>query len=263
MIFHRKKIETAAPRFIVLTKMSAFTTHSIIERLEAELEQQKAELEQQKVQMKEQKTENAFLKERLVGMTKQMTENRIANKNILNQLKAEISNLNVSKGHLNEIIDAREDDIAELKKQLDASNQALQSIKSNWDCAKQYTDDVISQHVSEIAELKKQLADQIVYTGNAITQASEVEDDLFMKNAQLQSQVDVMSEISERQASTMYEMEMKLQNTQNELNSQNTKFLATEGELFATKTHLDKANQMLTAIKTASSYINNVLSHRS
>ena len=229
--------------------MSAFTTHSIIERLEVELEQQKLD--------------NAYLKERLVGMTKQMTDNRISNKNILNRLKADVSNLKVSKGHLNGIIDARDDEIAELKKQLDASNQALQSIKSNWDCAKQYTDDVISQHVSEIAELKKCVADQIVYTGNAITQASEVEDDLFMKNAQLQSQVDVMSEISERHASTIYEMEMKLQNTQNELNSQNTKLITIEGELFATKTHLDKANQMLTAITTASSYITNVLSHRS
>jgi hypothetical protein len=242
--------------FQCITQMSAFTTHCIVERLEAELVQQKAEMEQQKV-------ENAFLKERLVGMTNQMTQNRIANKKVLNQRNDEIVTLKENKGFLNDIIDAREYEIAELKEELNASNKALESIKNNWDCAKIFTDEVINQRNSEITQLKKELSEQVEYTNSAIAQASDVENDLYMKNAQLQSQMAVISEMSERQKSHIYDMEMKLQHMQNEMNSQNTKFLATEGELFATKSHLDQANQMLNAITTASSYITNVLSHRS
>jgi len=236
--------------FHCITKMSAFTTHCIVERLETEMEQQKAE--------------NAYLKERLVGMTKQMTHNRITNKKVLNQRTSEITKMkNEDITLLSGMINDRDDEIAELKKQLDAANNALDGFKSNWECAKQYTDDVISQRNSEITQLKKELSEQVEYTNSAIAQASEVENYLYMKNAQLQSQIDVISEMSERQTSTIYDMEMKLQQAQNEINSQNTKFLATEGELFATKSHLDQANQMLNAITTASSYITNVLSHRS
>lgn len=220
--------------------------------------------------MEDLKKENANLKERLVGMTSQISHNRIANKKILNQRNDEIAalkekndNYSELKTHLNDIIDAREDEIAELKEQLDATKKMLENLKTNWECAKIYTDEVISQRNSEITQLKKQLAEQVEYSSSAIAQASEVENDLYMKNTQLQSQVDVISEMSERQASTIYDMEIKLQRAHDEISSQNTKFLATEGELFATKTHLDKANQMLTAITTASSYINNVLSHRS
>lgn len=242
--------------------MSAFTAVSVIERLEEEMQQLK--------------TENNTLKQRVAAMTTQMAENRKANKKVLEQRDAQNSQLKAQflemcdslkvanndyfmlKENLNGIIDAREYEIAEVKKELKKSNSTLDAVKKNWHVANTYTNEVISQRESEVTSLKKQLAEQIEFTEKAIAKASDVENDLFMKNSELTTRIGVIMELSERQSNFIYEMQRK----ESEFANQHSKLLATEEQLASTKLLLNRANEILTAINSASSYIVEVLSHR-
>ena len=257
--------------------MSAFNTHSIIERLEENV----AVL----------KSENETLKQRLVAMMNQLAGNRKENKKVLEKRDEEISKLKTKfssmcgerntvcehlkevtedywslKQKLNDIIDARDCEIEELKKQLNDivnssddeililqtqlkdSKSGLEAMRHNWNVAKAYTDDVISQRNIEIAQLKKQLEDQCEFTERAIAQASDTESELVMKNAELTARIGMLSELSERQANTIHDIQIEM--------------MCKHDQLTHTKAQLAHANEMLTAIGTASSYIANVLSHK-
>jgi chromosome segregation ATPase len=236
------------------------------------------------------KAENEILKERVLAFTTQMAENRKANKKVLSQRDAEVSRLKnklydlnydfeqmsseknalsetlkkaneehfATKENLNDILDARDYEIAHQKGELKKLIETVDAIKKNWNVANTYTNDVIRQRESEVESLKKQLAEQIEFTEKAIAQASGVEGDLFIKNAELTARIGVVTDFSERQSNYIYEMERK----ESEFANQSAKLLETEKQLEFTKAQLNRANEMLTAISTASSYIAEVLSHR-
>uniref|UniRef100_A0A6C0D6H4 Uncharacterized protein n=1 Tax=viral metagenome TaxID=1070528 RepID=A0A6C0D6H4_9ZZZZ len=237
--------------------MSLFTANSIIERLEETVEELKAE--------------NEALKQRMVAMTSQLSENRKTNKKVLDQRDWQIASINkqlsdintaydelcrerntvceslkTTNNKLNHIIDARDDEISDLKEEFQKSY-----------------DDVITHRNAEAASLKKQLDEQTEFTEKAIAHANDTESDLFMKNAELTARVAMMNEMYERQGMIMYKMQMEAQHTQSEvateLANQNAKHLITQQELSSTKTQLDRAKQMLTAISSATSHITYVL----
>jgi chromosome segregation ATPase len=247
-------------------------------------------MERLEEQIESLKAENDTLKQRLATMTTQMAENRKANKKVLSQRDAEVSRLKntlndlnynfeqmcseknalsddlknayekhfATKENLNDILDARDYEIAHQKEELKKLNDTVDAIKKNWHVANTYTNDVIIQRGSEVESLKKQLAEQIEFTEKTIAQANSVESDLFIKNAELTARIGMITEMSERQSTYIYEMERK----EKDFANQSAKLLTTEQQLASTKAQLNRANEMLTAIGGASSYIADVLSHR-
>jgi chromosome segregation ATPase len=264
--------------------MSAFTMNSIIERLEEDNTSLKAE--------------NESLKQRVVAMTNQLAGNRKENKKILEARDAEIAELKSQlseadknwrlmcgernttckllkeaydnytsmKENLNDVIEARDYKIVELEDQLNEivndrdadmlqlqndlneAKVALEAMRINWNVSKAYTDEEISKRNTEITALKKSLAEQIDFTERAITHASNTEGEMMMKNAELTARVGMLSELSERQANTIHDIQIEMG--------------CKHDQLTHTKAQLAHANEMLTAIGTASSYIANILSHK-
>ena len=251
--------------------MSAFTTHSYIERLEEEVLSLKAD--------------NESLKQRVVAMTNQLTGNRKNNKKVLEQRDVEINTLNMQlydesykydrlyeehsktcellkkkneeyqnlKESLHDVIDAREDEIYELKKELEYSKGALEAMRQNWNIAKAYTDDVIHQRDTEIAQLKKELADQHEFTEKAIAHASEVEGELVIKNTELTARLNMLlTELYERQSDTIYDMDCNIKKNNEMINAENENILL--------KAELKKYKEALAALNTAHTYMTSVFS---
>ena len=204
--------------------MSVFTTNTIIERLEEEVESLKMD--------------NDILKDRVVAMMKQHSETRKA--------AAEL------KQSLNDIINARDAEIAELKAQAEEGRKHARSlydgyfVKYTWMSdavekrdaeiallkkenekllsaqeadadtimwlrgeAESAADEVIS-YKQEVTSLKKQLEDNRQFTESAIARASQTESDLFMKNAELHARLNMLTEESERQTQTVKNMEEQI-----------------------------------------------------
>ena len=137
--------------------MSVFTRLSHVERLEEEM----AEL----------KKENESLKQRVVALTALLGTNRKTNKELFDEKESQYKSLRrklqkmrderqkendnywAMRRDLNDIIDARESEIAELKEETDR-------LLKTWAMEKSYTDDVIHRRNIELLYLKKELLDR-------------------------------------------------------------------------------------------------------
>jgi chromosome segregation ATPase len=251
--------------------MSAFIKISAMERLEEEV----AEL----------KAENEVLKQRVVAMTTQLANNRKVNKKIveerdshITQLKAKLDDTDVKydylynslkevneeyddmKNRLNAIIDARDDEINELKQKLHDSNGALDAMRDSWNLAKKYTDDVISQRNADITNLKNQLAEQIEYTEKIITEANQTEQCDIFNNAQLNARVEMLTEMSNDQMSTIQAIKDEHTKKCAEMTSLSYKMVTVENENTALKAELAHYKNAMAALASANTYMTNIFS---
>ena len=222
--------------------MSVFTTHSMIEQLEEEIVNLKEEIANLKFDKRK-------LSDRVLNMTNMLTKNRMAANKTLNDKNKELETMQLivsdktylyelmrderntakeehlaSKNSWNNMMDSRDDEITELKETLSVRDYEIAELK-----------EMLSERNDEIADLKTE-----------ISYENANESMLAIKNGELQTQIGLLSE----------------QHT-DAIESMRAQLLASETKYTETRTQLERAAGMLSAISTASAYITDVLSHLS
>jgi chromosome segregation ATPase len=277
--------------------MTIFTANTIIERLETLVE----ELKEREAQLTQEGKEKDAMMQSLRAQLAQQTKLKAKLHDILDARDAEIVELKEA------LVDAN----TELK-------TAFLEVDTNWRVAKKYTDTIIRKRDDEIAELKRQIAattedgetiaslkktleeerqfstclkvdldEYRTFTESAIAKASEIEGDLFMKNGELKAQVELLTELTQHQTKTICDMETDLTAAEEEVDAlrgmvktKNAKLEKAEQDLYTceveydaqvtsykaematTKNKLEYANQMLACIAQASNYISDILSRK-
>ena len=189
-----------------LKEMSVFTAYSMIEKLNEDVNTLKAEKNQ--------------LSERVLKMTEMLAKNRVNASKALNARNAELEKLQADlsdKAYLYELM-CHERTIA--REALKEANDAHSISKNHWN-------DLMDARDHEIAHLEELLSDEYTFTANTLDIANDRESELTVKNGELQSRVDMLLELSEQQATTIRNMEQEhndaVKNMSNELIAANAR----------------------------------------
>lgn len=231
---------------------------------------------------------NKCERQRILAMIKEQCDMRKSNDGEIASLNAKLSNIIHERDfrimNLNDIINTRDSEISELKEELqkskttlsqtglfwaattDVANKhstenselkeelekskgAVEAMRIHYNLVKGWTDDEIAERNKKIASLMQQLDDQREFTESAIAKASETEGNLFIKNANLQSHVNMLTEELQQHVQTIRDMEEQI-----------TEAKQADDELVTIKAQLAYANKKLTCIADASTYITDILS---
>lgn len=239
--------------------MSVFTKNALIERMEEEIETLKAK--------------NDEVSTRLVNMTKQMTRNRVAAKTIAEQRDAEIAFLkeelsdasNAYGAAAKTITEERDGVIASLKEELSNASSAYAALKDYHEHSLEERDEKFASLSSEYTAFKnyhdQSLEQQHAYAEQLASQAADNETMLALKNAQTTLQLEMVAEQSDAISKMMAEKNDELVKRNDTVCSLYSKLVATESELAQAKGRISQMLEMINALRSASSYMNEVLSH--
>jgi DNA repair exonuclease SbcCD ATPase subunit len=229
--------------------MSVFTAHSMIEQLEEEISNFKEEISNLKEEISNLKFDKRKLSDRVLNMTSMLTKNRIAANKTLNDKNKELETMQLivsDKTYLYEL----------MRDERNTAKEEHLTHKNSWNNLMDLRDDeitelkeTVSERDYEIAELKEMLSernDEIANLKTEISYENDNESMLAIKNGELQTQIGLLSE----------------QHT-DAIESMRAQLLASETKYTETRTQLERAAGMLSAISTASAYITDILSHLS
>jgi chromosome segregation ATPase len=246
--------------------MSVFTKNALIELLEEEIETLK--------------TKNEEVSSRLVSMTKQMTKNRVAAKSVVEErdkqiafLKEELSDASKAYGAAAKTItEERDAVIASVKEELSAASSAYAALKDYHEHSleerdaeiyslKQGLDSVSREYTAFKNYHDQSLEEHRAYTEQLASQAQDNETMLALKNAQTTLQLEMVAEQSDAIGKMMAEKDSELVKRNDTVCSLYSKLVATENELAQAKGRISQMMEMINALRSASSYMNEVLSH--
>lgn len=200
-------------------------------------------------------------------MTDMLTKNRLASKKLLDERDAELDMIRKTLSTKTHMYERMRNERNTLRDKLKDAKEEHNTSKSNWNNLMDARDyeiaelkETLSVRDYEIAELKEMLSEreaEITRLNTEVTYQTDSESMLAIKNNELQTQVDVLTE---QHADTIREME----NAHNSaIETMRAQLLASETKYKETRVQLERAAEMLSAISTASAYITNILSYMS
>lgn len=222
--------------------MSVFTKNSIFDRLGDEISTLKEE--------------NKKLSTRLAKANTLMAKNRLSAKTLLEE---------------------REDEINKLKQELASTHATL---TEKYEMLADKHDMLIDEHeefklfhlhtvesvLHTVKTKQNELEENKAFTDNLMNKSTDIENTLYMKNAELVSRIDVMKEMNEKYTYMMYEMEKKIAENDAELVKRNdtictlyNRVLAAEESNKEMTIKLNYMNETIVALQNASIYMNNIL----
>jgi chromosome segregation ATPase len=222
--------------------MSVFTKNSIFDRLGDEINTLKEE--------------NKKLSTRLAKANSQMAKNRLSAKTLLEE---------------------REDEINKLKQELASTHATLtgkyEMLADKHDMLMDEHEEFKLFHLHTVESVlhtvktkQNELEENKAFTDNLMNKSTDIENTLYMKNAELVSRIDVMKEMNEKYTYMMYEMEKKIAENDAELLKRNdtictlyNRVLAAEESNKEMTIKLNYMNETMVALQNASIYMNNIL----
>jgi hypothetical protein len=215
--------------------MSVFTKNSIFDRLGDEINTLKEE--------------NKKLSTRLAKANSQMTKNRLSAKTLLEE---------------------REDEINKLKQELASTHATLtekyEMLIDEHEEFKLFHLHTVESVLHTVKTKQNELEENKAFTDNLMNKSTDIENTLYMKNAELVSRIDVLKEMNEKYTYMMYEMEKKIAENDAELVKRNdtictlyNRVLAAEESNKEMNIKLNYMNETIVALQNASIYMNNIL----
>jgi len=198
-------------------------------------------LEEQIATLKE---ENKSLSSRLAKLNSVTDKNRANSKTLLQE---------------------RDNEIISLKHQYSSTHK---SMTAQYDKLLDEYNNFKEYHTTTLEAMKKDLDEKQIFTDYLKDKSTNLEDRLYTKNAQLLSHIDTMKELDEKQKHKLYELDKQVSEKDEELARRNdticnlySKLLSTENTNREMKIKVDYLTDMINALRKASSYISDVLSH--
>lgn len=228
--------------------MSVFKHASLIDRMETKIDDLSAE--------------NKKISTRFLNMTKMMSRNRVAAKKIVEERDEQITRL---KEMYNKITVEYGDIVIGLNTKIDKITEELNDKSSEIYNLKE----MVNGMDDDIVSLNKQLEDQCSLNEKLINEAYDNSTIQSFKIGELQTKIEMITEVSNDQVGRIYELEKIISEKDAELAKKNEmvcslydQVTSYEGTNKRMKAELDHANEMINALKHASSYMNEVLSHK-
>ena len=168
------------------------------------------------------------------------------------------------------ILEEREDEIAKLKEELSNTHEIFtekyEMLSDRHDMLTEEYDKFKMFHLYTVDNIKKELDENKEFTGNLMNKSTDIENTLYMKNAELVSRMEMMKEMNDKYNYMLCEMEKKIALSDAELLKRNdticslyNRTLAAEQNSKEMAIKLDYMNQTINALQNAATYMNQIL----